>query len=735
MRERRSIDIGSIRATGEEVLRKINERGDDIVDSWEADRRKAGSSHRERHLKKSQSTFFTDDSFTFSSSDSSDDESCSASVQMRATDRERRERRERSLQRRKALAELSRLKDRIVRTMSGEATPVPWKPTRPLLLQDHLCHSRSNNSNMCIDVKAIYDDAITPYSPPSSTDEEEEESSPASGRSIPDVVSTQSGGGEGKRGGTSSHHGTKSNSNGASNTVRGLAMGDLRQAMSTLNNADLSHTMKEKQLGHLLHRLESHLEHFMGNSNRSTTKGGVRGNHSKEERHCDEDAGLASSVKKEIDRDDGERKSLGPEGRGDDACAALAFVERPSSRAVTSSSSCSSGRSTDSGGNDCKPVPVLSDHFDSNEKARRSRELLLQRRSWDQLWQSREGSILERALAPASPLPLVSTKDSPSKDFKDVNIGSPNPPPPPRPDSSEKVNDPTTDSSNRNERGGVEVTKKGISLEIIKTLGRGSSAVVYLAYLRTPDTPQECRGELIAVKQLIVAGNRRHKAMSDMIDKEIKMLRRLRHPNIVSYRGVRIKKKERLYDILLEYMDGGSLASRVKEGGKMTVQEARRIVTQILHGLAYLHSEGIIHRDIKPANILLNLKGEVKITDFDVSTQVVGIKTMQRSCVGTPSYTAPEVILGEPYAYSADIWSLGCTLLELYTGNRPYHTKGVLGALQSMVNDDTPPLPDIPAGDVEGGQLLDFLKCCFERQTNNRPSAVDLLEHPFITGS
>jgi serine/threonine protein kinase len=155
---------------------------------------------------------------------------------------------------------------------------------------------------------------------------------------------------------------------------------------------------------------------------------------------------------------------------------------------------------------------------------------------------------------------------------------------------------------------------------------------------------------------------------------------------------------------------------------------------QILKGLIYLHNEGIIHRDIKPANILLNSEDEVKITDFDVSTQVVGAKTLKRSQVGTPFYTAPEVIEGEAYSFSADIWSLACSVMEMICGKRPYHNKNAIGALHAMVADPHPPFPDMLMNTVTKEMELanDFLLLCFQKEPKNRPSAVDLLHHSFL---
>ena len=123
---------------------------------------------------------------------------------------------------------------------------------------------------------------------------------------------------------------------------------------------------------------------------------------------------------------------------------------------------------------------------------------------------------------------------------------------------------------------------------------------------------------------------------------------------------------------------------------------------------------------------------QVQIADFDISTQVCGLNTKQRSCVGTPWYTAPEVILVEPYSYSADIWSLGCTVYQLATGVCPYAKYGAVQAMFQMVNNGCPEYPDNfkPRED-----LKDFTDNCFVRDPKKRATAVELREHSFLCGN
>lgn len=118
-------------------------------------------------------------------------------------------------------------------------------------------------------------------------------------------------------------------------------------------------------------------------------------------------------------------------------------------------------------------------------------------------------------------------------------------------------------------------------------------------------------------------------------------------------------------------------------------------MTQILQGLLYLHDQGVIHRDIKGANILTTKDGKVKLADFGVSTSTLAASgDKEAQVVGTPYWMAPEVIQLSGATTASDIWSLGCTVIELLEGKPPYHKLAPMPALFAIVNDDHPPLPE-----------------------------------------
>lgn len=153
-------------------------------------------------------------------------------------------------------------------------------------------------------------------------------------------------------------------------------------------------------------------------------------------------------------------------------------------------------------------------------------------------------------------------------------------------------------------------------------------------------------------------------------------------------------------------------------------------MTQVLKGLQYLHDQGVIHRDIKGANILTTKDGTVKLADFGVSTSTLASgQDKEAQVVGTPYWMAPEIIQLSGASSASDIWSVGCTVIELLQGRPPYHNLAAMPALFAIVNDDHPPLPEgISAA------ARDFLMQCFQKDPNLRVSARKLLRHAWIVG-
>ncbi|KIX08171.1 uncharacterized protein Z518_02827 [Rhinocladiella mackenziei CBS 650.93] len=248
-------------------------------------------------------------------------------------------------------------------------------------------------------------------------------------------------------------------------------------------------------------------------------------------------------------------------------------------------------------------------------------------------------------------------------------------------------------------------------------LGKGAFGSVYRAL-------NWGTGETVAVKQIKLADLPKSELRVIML--EIDLLKNLDHPNIVKYNGS-VKTPETL-NIILEYCENGSLHSISKNFGRFPENLVALYMSQVLQGLVYLHEQGVIHRDIKGANILTTKQGLVKLADFGVASRTTGLH--ESSVVGTPYWMAPEVIELTGATTASDIWSLGCTVIELLDGKPPYHALQPMPALFRIVNDDHPPLPQGASPAV-----LDFLMQCFQKDPNLRVSARKLLKHPWIVNA
>ncbi|XP_017290055.1 mitogen-activated protein kinase kinase kinase 2 isoform X2 [Kryptolebias marmoratus] len=257
-----------------------------------------------------------------------------------------------------------------------------------------------------------------------------------------------------------------------------------------------------------------------------------------------------------------------------------------------------------------------------------------------------------------------------------------------------------------------------------KLLGQGAFGRVFLCY--DADTGRE-----LAVKQVQFDPESPETSKEvSALECEIQLLKNLCHERIVQYYGCLRDSMERTLSIFMEHMPGGSIKDQLKSYGALTENVTRRYTRQILEGVSYLHSNMIVHRDIKGANILRDSSGNVKLGDFGASRRLQTIclsGTGMKSVTGTPYWMSPEVISGEGYGRKADIWSVGCTVVEMLTQRPPWAEFEAMAAIFKIATQPTNPVLPAHVSD----HCREFLKRIFV-ETKQRPSADELLRHIFV---
>ncbi len=270
--------------------------------------------------------------------------------------------------------------------------------------------------------------------------------------------------------------------------------------------------------------------------------------------------------------------------------------------------------------------------------------------------------------------------------------------------------------------GGAKIVAPAAEIgryQVLGEVGRGSSGVVYHAR----DT---LLGREVALKSFQPSapaadgtpasdegtGSNPH----DDLLREARSASLLSHPNVVTVYDVLEGEGDTLY-IAMEYVPGQSLSELLAAQGPLDFERVVDLVSHIAAALDYLHGMGLVHRDVKPANILLTDDGRVKLTDFGIAFRGRDEPVEEGLVLGTPSYMAPEQILGREITPCADVWSLGVVLFEMVTGERPFDGRSVAEIVHRVVHA---PTPELPAESGHPARLQDLLERALSKDPNRR---------------
>lgn len=218
------------------------------------------------------------------------------------------------------------------------------------------------------------------------------------------------------------------------------------------------------------------------------------------------------------------------------------------------------------------------------------------------------------------------------------------------------------------------------------------------------------------------------KGKEETLENEIAVLRKLQHPNIVQL--VEVFQEKMQYHLVMQLVTGGELFDRIVEKGSYSEKDAVHLISQILDGVRYMHSEGVVHRDLKPENLLYydaTPEAKIMITDFGLSK--MGENVVLSTTCGTPGYVAPEVLNRETYTNKVDVWSIGVISYILLCGYPPFYDESDDGLFKLILKGEYE--FDSPYWDQIGYSAKHFIKQLMCVDVSNRATCQQALEHPW----
>ncbi|PIK58792.1 putative serine/threonine-protein kinase Nek4-like [Apostichopus japonicus] len=253
----------------------------------------------------------------------------------------------------------------------------------------------------------------------------------------------------------------------------------------------------------------------------------------------------------------------------------------------------------------------------------------------------------------------------------------------------------------------------------LSVVGKGSYGEVWLVKQK-----KDSKQYVIKKMELRNASKREKRAA----EQEAKLLSKLRHPNIVSYRDSFNNDDGHLY-IVMGYCDGGDVYNRLKQQ-KGRMLEERQVVewfVQIAMALQYMHERNILHRDLKTQNIFLTKSKIIKVGDLGIARVLEGSNDMATTLIGTPYYMSPELFSNRPYNYKSDVWALGCCVYEMATLKHAFNAKDMNSLVYKILRGKMPAMPQ-----TYGKELVEIIKAMLHQSPDKRPSVARILRNPYI---
>eukprot|EP00998_Keelungia_sp_KM082_P010600 NODE_67_length_2888_cov_53.890257_g63_i0.p1 GENE.NODE_67_length_2888_cov_53.890257_g63_i0~~NODE_67_length_2888_cov_53.890257_g63_i0.p1 ORF type:complete len:415 (+),score=77.21 NODE_67_length_2888_cov_53.890257_g63_i0:66-1310(+) len=288
---------------------------------------------------------------------------------------------------------------------------------------------------------------------------------------------------------------------------------------------------------------------------------------------------------------------------------------------------------------------------------------------------------------------------------------------------------PTTPSRTAMENStplGTSTTKAARSsqLEFVRHIGKGAFGNIFLVKQVSAGMTQ-----LAALKVMHISSAT---AQSAALRENNVAAKKLHHPNIIKYTEVRVGGGGRYIGVMMQYHKRGSLQQKLRREGHLSEAQALDYTLQLVKALGYLHEHGVVHRDLKSDNLLLSDKNQIVVSDFGCCGNFNDSRGKSTTVAGTRRWMAPEVFSGEGHDSSVDIWSLGCCVLEMLTGEAPFAAVPADCLAQYQAQHAANPEDMIPAS-ITNPVIRGFIATCLARKSE-RATPHDLRRHPWLTG-